>query len=98
MIKLKHIVGFTGVIITICGFTIDNADYFKFVYSIIAPSYTNAMIAYDKMYVRGFILREDDIGFKEISQMVKDTAFDDLRKEIPKLKITQIKNSKLGIS
>jgi hypothetical protein len=94
---IKYVVGFLGVIITICGFSLDNAESLKFTYWIIAPSYAKAMIAADKMYVRGFTLREDDIGFNEVSELIKRELYNPSGDSVPEVKITQIKTINFGL-
>ena len=94
---MKYVVGFLGVIITICGFALDNAESLKFTYRIIAPSYAKAMIEADKMYVSGFTLREDDIGFNEVSELIQRELYSASGDPIPEVKITQIKTIKFGL-
>jgi hypothetical protein len=88
---------FWGVIITICGFSLDNAESLKFTYRIIAPSYAKAMIAAAKMYVRGFTLREDDIGFNEVSELIKRELHRASGDSVPEVRITQIKTINFGL-
>jgi hypothetical protein len=93
---VARIIGVSGVIITICAFMIDNAQFFGFIHPIIAPSYTNAMVAHKNMYKQGFILKQGDIGFNEISEVVKEHIRTHSGDNAPPLVITQIKTIKFG--
>ena len=68
----KRHVGIIGIGITIVGWIVSNADHFPFVYQILAPKYLSSISAFDKMHQKNFILREGDIGFPEISKLLKE--------------------------
>ena len=47
--SIKIIIGFLGVLITICGWGTGNADRYSFVYKLIAPKYRDAMHVIEKI-------------------------------------------------
>ncbi len=71
---LKVIVGIIGIFITILGWIILNASYFPFVIRVIAPKYSNAISALNKMHKKNYILRKGDVGFSEISEIIKENV------------------------
>ena len=89
--KMKHIVGVIGIVITITGWIIGNSDKFHVVNRLLAPKYHNASIAYKKMHSKGFVLQENDIGFREISKIIENRLEGD---NIPTL--IQIKTVNFG--
>jgi len=91
--RMKYYVGVIGVVIIIIGWIISNADHFSFVYQILAPKYLNSISAFNKMHQKNFILREGDVGFLEISELLKEHITGDI---IPI--ITQIKTLSWGTS
>ncbi len=64
---MKYYVAISGIVITIIGWIISNAQHYPFVYRILAPKYLDAISTFGKMHQKKFILREGDIGFSEIS-------------------------------
>ena len=70
--KMKHIVGIIGIVITIIGWFIGNSGNFHVVNRLLAPKYHNALLSYKKMHNKGFILQENDIGFREISKIIEN--------------------------
>ena len=71
-VMVKIIVGIIGIFITILGWTISNANHFPFVTRIVAPKYSNSISALNKMHKKDFILRQGDVGFREISDIIKE--------------------------
>ena len=69
---MKYCVGISGVVITIIGWIVSNADHFPFVYRILAPKYLNAISAFNRMHQKNFILREEDVGFSQIVEILKE--------------------------
>lgn len=68
---MKHYIVIFGIVITIIGWLISNASHFPFVYRIVAPRYSNAISALDKMRQKDYILRKGESGFLEISDLLK---------------------------
>lgn len=73
-VPLKVIVGIIGIFITILGWVISNASHFPFVIRVIAPKYSNAISALNKMHKKNYILRKGDVGFSEISEIIKENV------------------------
>ena len=68
---MKYCVGITGLVITIVGWVLSNSDRFPFVYRALAREYLDAASAFSKMHNKGFTLREGDIGFSEIAEVIQ---------------------------
>ena len=66
---MKKVVQCTGVIITICGWLLINAEHFSGSYPLVAPKYLRAMEAYHHIDENlEVLLKEGDVGFDEIAQ------------------------------
>ena len=66
---MKKVVQCTGVIITICGWLLINAEHFSGMYPVVAPKYLRAMEAYHHIDENlEVMLKEGDVGFDEIAQ------------------------------
>lgn len=61
-----------GIVLVILAWLIDKADNFPMVYRVIAPKYFRAMSAFDRIHQAGFVLKESDVGFDEISKIIKE--------------------------
>ena len=70
-IKDRHYVGVIGIAITITGWIILSADHFPFVYRMLTPQYVNSVTALEKMQQNNHLLKKGDIGFSEISQIIR---------------------------
>ena len=68
----RRIVLIIGIIITIIGWIISNADHFPSVYRIFAPEYLNSISAFNRMHEKNFILKKGDVGFSEIAEILKE--------------------------
>ena len=68
----RRIVLIIGIIITIIGWIISNADRFPSVYRIFAPEYLNSISAFNRMHEKNFILKEGEVGFSEIAEILKE--------------------------
>ncbi len=68
--KDRHYLGIIGIGITILAWITLNADHFPIVYQLVAPAYSNAMTAYEKIQRGNSILEKKDVGFSEISELL----------------------------
>lgn len=85
-IKLKYVVGIIGVLITIGGWILTNASHFPIVYRLFCPNYLNAKTAYERLHEKDVILKEEDIGFEEISELLKEDIIGDIEPIITQIK------------
>jgi hypothetical protein len=85
-IRLKHIIGIIGVLVTICGWTLSNADRFPFIYNLLAPEYLMASKTFKNMHVKQYILNKNDPGFDVISELIKSHLAGKIKPEIKFIK------------
>jgi hypothetical protein len=67
--RLKAISGLVGVILTIIGWTISNAEHFVLIKKVIAPKYDIAMATWRNMTKKDFVLGPGDKGFSEMKDL-----------------------------
>ena len=68
MRMLKVIVGLIGVGFTVCAWLISHHGRFPFVERLLAPEYSTAMTALNRMHQKGkVVLKSGEVGFTEIS-------------------------------
>ena len=100
-IKLKYFVGVIGVLVTIAGWIIVNATHFSIVYRLFCPNYLNAQAGYERLHEKNVILKEEDIGFKEISGILKEDIIGDIEPIITQIKTLDwgkdLGNTKVGM-
>ncbi len=73
MRRLKVIVGLIGVGITVCAWLISHHERFPFVERLLAPEYSIAMTALNRMHQKGkVVLKSGEVGFTEISEILKE--------------------------
>jgi uncharacterized membrane protein YedE/YeeE len=70
-VKEKHYLGIIGIAMTILAWITLNADHFPVVYRLVAPAYFNAMTACKKIQRGNYILEKKDVGFSEISELLR---------------------------
>jgi hypothetical protein len=70
-VKDRHYLGIIGIGITILAWITLSADHFPIVYRLVAPAYFNAMTAYEKLQKENSILERKDVGFSEISELLR---------------------------
>jgi hypothetical protein len=70
-VKDRHYLGIIGIVITILAWITLNADHFPIVYRLVAPAYFNAMTACEKIQRENSILGKKDVGFWEISELLR---------------------------
>jgi hypothetical protein len=87
---LKVSVGLIGIGITLCAWLISHHERFPFVDRVLAPEYSMAVTALNRMHQKGnVVLKSGEVGFTEISEILKE----DIQTSEP---IAQIKKANAG--
>jgi uncharacterized membrane protein YedE/YeeE len=86
-VKERHYVGIIGIAMTILAWIPLNADHFPVVYRLIAPAYFNAMTAWEKILPGNSFLGKRDIGFSEISELLRILTGKDRNAEITQIRV-----------
>ncbi len=89
--KIKHYVGTVGICLIVIGWMLTNAYRYSWVYRIVAPTYATATSTLESMHQKDFILKSQDDGFSEISDILKEYFEATISREI-----TEIKTLSLG--
>ncbi|MGD2126775.1 MAG: hypothetical protein PVG99_11895 [Desulfobacteraceae bacterium] len=84
--KDRHYVGVIGIVVTIIGWVILSGDHFPFVYRMLAPQYMDSLTAIERMQQQNHLLKKGDIGFSEISGMIKTLMAKDPAQEMVQIK------------
>ena len=69
--KDRHYVGVVGVLVSVVGWLVVSADHFPMVCRTLAPQYMNARSALERMQARDHVLKQDDVGFKEVAEIIE---------------------------
>ena len=84
--KWKYLVGIIGVLLTIFGWTVSNSDRMPGVQRLIVPDYARAMSAYTRLHTKNIVLTEDDEGFRQIAELLKQDIVGDVEPDITQIK------------
>lgn len=85
-LKLKRLLGIFGISVAAIGWFISNPDRSTFVYKIICPKYTYATTALSRMHEKQFVLNKEDIGFVEISEILRESPIGSVEPLITQIK------------
>ncbi len=91
-LRIKNYIGIAGVCMAVVGWLLSNADHFSLVYRIVAPKYSVAVSALNRMNDKDFVLKGGDDGFREISEILKEYFEATISREI-----TQIRTVSRGV-
>lgn len=69
---MKCFLGIIGILMTIAGWSVSNADRLKVVQKFVSPQYEKAMLAYKSLQSEGAILNQSNEGFQEIVSLLKE--------------------------
>ena len=69
--KDRHYIGVVGVLVSVVGWLVVSADHFPMVCRTLAPQYMNARSALERMQARDHVLKQDDVGFKEVAEIIE---------------------------
>jgi hypothetical protein len=85
-VKDRHYLGIIGIGITILAWVTLNADHFPIVYRLVAPAYFNAMTAYENLQKENSVLEAKDVGFSEISELLRTIMGKGRNREITQIR------------
>ena len=85
-IKLKHFIGIIGILITICGWALSNAERFPLVYKQLAPKYLLASKTFKEMHAKQYLIEKKHLGFDVISELVKSHLVGEVEPDIKLIK------------
>ena len=84
--KIKHYVGIVGIFLILIGWMLTNAYRYPWVYRIVAPTYATSASTLESMHQKDFILKSQDDGFSEISDILKEYFEATISREITQIK------------
>jgi hypothetical protein len=84
--RIKHYVGIVGVCLIIIGWMLTNAYRYPWVYRIVAPTYATSVSTLESMHQKDFVLKSQDHGFSEISEILKEYFEATISREITEIK------------
>jgi len=70
--KIKRNFALLAIVATIVGWLLSHSSHYPFTRNLLTPRYSIAISALEEMNQEGFILREGDPGFSEISELFRD--------------------------
>ena len=69
--KDRHYIGVVGIMVSVAGWLVLSADHFPMVCKTLAPQYTNARSALERMQTKNHVLKKGDVGFAEVAEIIE---------------------------